>query len=139
MRAALVLAALLLAAPAQAKPWECVLWPKSCQAPVSSPLPVPEPPAALPAPIQVAPPVAPVKHAKPHPKAKPHPRIKSKFAKPKRKAVDNSGPDLPWPCWMVRLRAGGRSNAELAAEGRSQGIKLTAKQERQALACLGRA
>ncbi len=53
-------------------------------------------------------------------------------------AQNNAGPNLPWPCWMVRLGAGGKTNAELAAEGKSRGIKLSKKQERQALACLGR-
>lgn len=139
MRAVLAIAAALVVVPAQGASINCVLWPKTCPAGVVAPVepapvqpqPLPLPAAAPPAPVIIVAPRA-------RPAAKPALRIKSKFAKPKRKAVDNSGPDLPWPCWQVRLGAGGRSNAELAAEGRSRGIKLTPKQERQALACLGR-
>lgn len=57
----------------------------------------------------------------------------------------DAGSDLPWPCWMVRMntprdKKTGEflSNAELAAIGRKKGVKLTRKQEQQALACLGR-
>jgi hypothetical protein len=48
----------------------------------------------------------------------------------------NSGPDLPWPCWTVKMHAAGKSEAQLRAEGRAAGIKLTLKQEKQAKACL---
>jgi hypothetical protein len=48
----------------------------------------------------------------------------------------NNGPDLPWPCWVVKAHAAGKSEAQLRAEGRAAGIKLTPKQEAQARACL---
>jgi hypothetical protein len=48
----------------------------------------------------------------------------------------NSGPDLPWPCWTVKMHAAGKSEAQLRAEGRAAGIKLSRKQEAQARACL---
>ena len=58
--------------------------------------------------------------------------------KPKRKRVDNSGPDLPWPCWMVRLNAKGKTCGDMAAEGKRRGISLTPKQLHQAAVCIGR-
>jgi hypothetical protein len=48
----------------------------------------------------------------------------------------SGGPDLPWPCWVVKAHAAGKSEAQLRAEGRAAGIKLTPKQEMQAKACL---
>ena len=48
----------------------------------------------------------------------------------------DNGPDLPWPCWVVKAHAAGKSEAQLRAQGRAAGIKLTPKQEAQARACL---
>lgn len=48
----------------------------------------------------------------------------------------SGGPDLPWPCWIVKAHAAGKSEKQLRAEGRAAGIKLTPKQEAQAKACL---
>jgi hypothetical protein len=94
----------------------------------------PPPPAATkPPPARTTPTAA--------PKAKP---IRSNFIKPlragKRKAaaIDASGPDLPWPCWTVRLRASGMTCDQLKAEGASRGTQLSRKQQRQALVCLGK-
>jgi hypothetical protein len=115
----------------------CRLWPSKCAQP---PVPIPEPAPAIIRP----PPERPVVTQRAPPsavKAKPVRKVqkwKPAPAAKRRAAADNSGPDLPWPCWMVRMRAGGKTNAELAAEGKSRGIKLSRKQERQALACLGR-
>ena len=50
--------------------------------------------------------------------------------------TEDTGPDLPWPCWMVRMHAQGKSPAQLKAEGEARGIKLSRKQERQAIACI---
>lgn len=53
MRTALILAAMLVAVPAQAKPWNCVLWPKQCAEPVpveAAPVPAPRPVEAPPEP-----------------------------------------------------------------------------------------
>lgn len=101
----------------------------------------PEPvPPVLEHPIvpQLAPPVVPV----PRPVVRPPrerartPVTPSRRMQPRRAA--DEGPDLPWPCWMVRMRAGGKSDAEMRKMGRDNNVKLSAKQERQALACLGR-
>jgi hypothetical protein len=60
-------------------------------------------------------------------------------AKPvKQPAPRAAGPDLPYPCWLVRLHAGGKTQAQLDALARQHGVKLTPKQERQALACLNK-
>lgn len=124
MRAALILVTIIFSSslvgikitvPAHAKPWQCVLWPKSCQVP--DPLPAPEPPAAQ-QPSQAAPPVV------PKPTAKSHPRIKSKFAKPKRKAA------LPSWCKQVPSWA---SVAQMQSEATKRGHVLTSQ---QAQACL---
>lgn len=56
----------------------------------------------------------------------------------------DAGPDLPWPCWLVKAQtpkdANGNflPNRELREIGRKKGVRLTRKQERQAAACLGR-
>lgn len=150
MRIPLAIAVALLTAPAYAKPLECVLWPRSqvCRslpAPevIFVPVPAPAPPPVSAPPPAVTPqPPAAVPLPTPRPKAKP---VRSNFIKPlkaaKRKAAaidNNSGPDLPWSCWMVRLRASGMTCAQLKAEGASRGTKLSRKQERQALVCLGK-
>lgn len=44
MRTAIILAAVLVAVPAHAKPWQCVLWPKTCL-PEAVPVPTPRPAA----------------------------------------------------------------------------------------------
>lgn len=111
-------------APAPAVPPAAVAPP-----PLPPPLPVrpvverpPLPTIAAPAPIMVERP------AKQRPKPKPKPKA------PQR--VDDAGPDLPWPCWMVRMHAAGKTRKQLEDEGRERGIKLTPKQTRQAIACL---
>lgn len=48
----------------------------------------------------------------------------------------DAGPDLPWPCVVVRLRACGKSTVEMRKLGRENNVKLSPKQERQARACL---
>jgi hypothetical protein len=67
------------------------------------------------------------------PKKKPGKATGSPAVQPK---PQDSGPDLPWPCWVVKMHAAGKSEAQLRAEGRAAGIKLTRKQEMQAKACL---
>ncbi|MDQ2083189.1 hypothetical protein RA307_23645 [Xanthobacteraceae bacterium Astr-EGSB] len=57
-------------------------------------------------------------------------------ARPKPKARRDDGPDLPWPCWTIRLYAAGKTTAELEQLGRDRGVALTPKQRRQARACL---
>lgn len=102
MRAALILAALLITIPAHAKTWQCWAYPKTCQAPAAvEALPVAPPVAPVDvAPVAVAPLPAPRPAAKRAPgvvtplpsKVK---RVKSKFAKPKRKAA------VEWWCSYV--------------------------------------
>jgi hypothetical protein len=70
---------------------------------------------------------------KAQPKKKPGKATGSPAGQPK---PQNSGLDLPWPCWVVKMHAAGKSEAQLRAEGRAAGIKLTLKQEKQAKACL---
>lgn len=122
--------------------------PPTPQAPAAPPQAVPAPPETpaarprwpLPRIDSTAPPpprAAPVVVRTP-PKAKPRVKTKAVPTKPRRKRVDNSGPDLGWPCWMVRLRAGNKSCGELAAEGKRLGIRLSFKQLHQAATCIGR-
>lgn len=150
---ALIIAAALLALPctAQGKSLDCVLWPRSAACQPAPPAPVPAspvPPVRSPVVAPKAPSPAPtVDTGRPMPKgpvvakAKPKPKpkaAKSKRVKPTAKRVADDGPDLPWPCWQVKLGALGKSEAQLKAEGTARGIKLTPKQERQAKACLGK-
>lgn len=89
----------------------------------SAPVPHIEPPVTLP-PITVT---RPKQH-----QPKPRPR------RPKVAAVlDDSGPDLPWPCWMIRFYSSGKTDAELEAMRVANGVPpLSPKQLRQAKACL---
>jgi hypothetical protein len=143
---AVLMAAMLAAAPAlaQGKPLNCVLWPRTCDQPSVALPPAVTPPAFTPEPESVpVPPPAPARRAPPPARRKPVPNKSVAKAPPhppaaKAPVCSSAGPDLPWPCWMVRMQSGGKSNAQLAAEGRARGIKLSCKQERQALACLGR-
>ncbi|MCC6775616.1 MAG: hypothetical protein IT537_03110 [Hyphomicrobiales bacterium] len=57
-------------------------------------------------------------------------------ARPQPRADD--GPDLPYPCWQVRLFSAGKTRAQLEAAGKEHGVTLSAKQRKQAAACLGR-
>jgi hypothetical protein len=130
----LAISALLVAVPAQAKPWQCVLWPKTCPAPVSAPA-NPEPPLSQPAPIQPAPPITGIKNTletppRPTVKVAPKPpkRIKSNFAKPKRKVVA-----LPW--WCARIPKG-TTIAQIEDAAPTFGVTLTPENRRQAWACL---
>src|SRR6185295_20308781 len=95
----------------------------------------------------------PLPRARPRPKAEPEaampprpeaqsetrpaPKPRPPAPKPARKTPkSDDGPDLPWPCWLVRLHAAGKTVAQLEAEGRANNIVLTPKQRRQAQACL---
>lgn len=103
------------------------LWPPKPQPPtVAAPEQKSEPVAIMPA--NNAPAAAAVETAVPEPRPKPKPRPKTKTA------VDD-GPDLPWPCWQVRLYALGKTEAELTALEWRHGVALSAKQRRQAVAC----
>lgn len=117
----------------------CHLYPSRC---VPVPLPPERPAVAEPAPPLASPetpapslpPAAkrstlPPKPVKPKPAPKPRPTVR---VVPK----DEAGADLPWPCWMVRSQAAGKSDAELRALARANNVNLTPKQERQARACL---
>lgn len=64
----------------------------------------------------------------------PAPKPKARPKASQKTSVDD-GPDLPWPCWQVRLYATGRTEAELTAMEWRNGVMLSAKQRRQALAC----
>jgi hypothetical protein len=94
------------------------------------PAPPPLPPSSAPPKTEPPPQVDP-------PKAGPRPVVKPKQKRrPKPVAVDE-GPDLPWPCWIVRLYAIGRSEAELGAIRIANGVPLlTPKQRLQAQECL---
>jgi hypothetical protein len=106
----------------QFKRW---LWPPPAPPPPPPPAPPKtEPPPRLEIPVEV-PRVAPRPVGKPKPRRRPRP------------AAIDEGPDLPWPCWLVRLHAFGRSEAELEAMRIANGVApLTPKQRRQAQACL---
>jgi outer membrane biosynthesis protein TonB len=113
----------------QFKRW---LWPPPAPLPPPPPPPAPPlpPPKTEPPPPRVEIPVE-VPRVAPRPAAKPKPR-----RRPRPAAVDE-GPDLPWPCWLVRLHAFGKSEAELEAMRIANGVApLTPKQRRQAQACL---
>lgn len=157
MRAALVIALVLAPSIAHASLLDtvyCRLKPRSeaCRPP--APLPpvkaAPAPKATAPAPVPKADPIRrmpsgpiAVKAAKPAAKVT---KRQSKVTKPQQKVtrtrpakqVADEGPDLPWPCWMVRLNAAGKTPAELRAEGKRRGIAASRKQCLQAQVCLGR-
>jgi hypothetical protein len=108
------------------------LWPHQ-----DVPLPRPRPAQEVALPPAVPPPSAQAQpETKPAPSPQPQPATASKPARRMTKRPDDGGPDLPWPCWMVRLHAAGKTPAQLEAEGRKNGITLTPKQRRQAQACL---
>jgi hypothetical protein len=114
----------------QFKRW---LWPVPLPPPTIEPPPsppAPPPPKTEPPPPRVEMPVD-VPRVTPRPIGKPKPK-----RRPKPVAVDE-GPDLPWPCWIVRLYATGRSEAELEAIRIANGVPpLSPKQRRQAQECL---
>ncbi len=159
---ALAAALVLLATPADAASFQnyvdwahCRLYPshERCRPPLPAPMPIPAPaepvqapvPPPLPAPVVIAPPPVAVPAAPPVAApavVRPH-KVKRQKAKPKwtpppKRKRSDAGPDLPWPCWQVRLGALGKSCADLRAEGQRRGISLTPKQLRQAAACIGR-
>lgn len=123
----------------------CRLYPSKCQKPETpaieqpappveiAPEPAPEPKPVLKTPV--APPVKVERKAEP---ARPRAKFKPVERKPRPAAKRNSevGPNLPYPCWLVRMHASGKSEADLRAMGRANGITLSAKQERQARKCL---
>jgi len=120
------------------------LWPKKpVPLPVPAPLPKVEPPPVVvpppvieqpPPPPRAEPPKVELPDVKPQP---PPPRPKVKKRKPKAAVIDDSGPDLPWPCWVVRWHAAGKCDAELEAMRIANGIPpLSPKQRRQAEACM---
>lgn len=92
---------------------------------VEAPKPIVDPVVPMPRPV-----------VRPKPERAKTPITASRRMQPRQKA--DEGPDLPWPCWLVRERAGGKSDAELRKMGRENNVKLSRKQERQALECLGR-
>lgn len=98
------------------------------------PVRAPEQYSALPAPPRLEPSVMlpPITVVRPKPpQAKPRPR------RPKVAVVDDSGPDLPWLCWMIRFYSSGKTDAELEAMRVANGVPpLSPKQLRQAKACL---
>lgn len=137
MRASALIILVLAASPVEAKPWQCVLWPKTCQMDEAIPAPpepvqtapVPPPPIPPPPPA-VAPPPAPAPRVMPPaPKIAAPKRIKSNFAKPKRKTVTVQA---SWcakvPSWATL------SMIEAAASTR--GVTMTEGQRQQALKCL---
>ncbi len=106
----------------------CKLYPSQCVVPLPPERPVidqPAPPVATPAVVAPAPQP---KAAKPRLKPKPSPAV--------RRAPKETGPDLPYPCWVVRWHAKGKTPAQMDAMAKANGVKLTPKQERQARACL---
>jgi hypothetical protein len=111
----------------QFKRW---LWP----VPPPLPPPPPAPPKTEPPPPPPrveTPPKVDLPRVAPRPVAKPKPK-----RRPKPVAVEE-GPDLPWPCWLVRLHAFGKSDAELEGMRIANGVPpLTPKQRRQAQECL---
>lgn len=147
MKAALILAAVLASLPAHAKPWQCVLYPRTCDVLIPVPVPAPPeirpepPPVFVPAPVPLPPVVvqpAPAV-AKPHhkPAAKP---VKSKFKKVKKRytaAELSAMPGLPWywPCSKIRENAAGKTKAQLIAEGRARNISLNPRQIQQVCDC----
>jgi hypothetical protein len=57
--------------------------------------------------------------------------------RPRKPMLIDEGPDLPWPCWLVRSYAAGKTEAELEAMRVANGVApLSPKQRRQAQACL---
>jgi len=56
--------------------------------------------------------------------------------KRKNPITEGGGPDLPYPCWMVRWYASMYSGDQLEQMGRANGITLSPKQRRQAVACI---
>lgn len=134
MRALIIAGALLLAVPAQAASWQCVLWPSACKVqvpaepePVLPPIasePVLPPPAA--APVPAPPPIVSVRPPAPKPTAKPRPRIKAKFAKPKRAAV---------PSWC-RYVPPGTTMKRIEDEAEARGKVMSASHRQQAKACI---
>lgn len=108
------------------------LWPHRRRA---APLPPQRPPEPQPPPVVVLPDPPPVVALPPRPPVERwRAPARSRAARPAR--VDDGGPDMPYPCWIVRAHAAGKSRAELEAMGRANGITLSAKQRRQAAACL---
>lgn len=128
MRATALIVLALAASPVEARPWQCVLWPNTCQMDQPPPEAAPAPVQAAPIPEVVAPPatVARVK-ARP-PVAKPRPRIRSKWVKPRRKQV-------AVPSWCSRVPKG-TTMAQIEAAAPAWGVTLTPASRRQAEACL---
>ena len=116
------------------------LWPsKPVPLPVPAPLPKVEPPPVVVPPPVIEPPPKPEPPKVELPEVKPQPPPARPKAKPKPrrpKVAKDEGPDLPWPCWLVRLHAAGKTDAELEAMRRVNNVTLTPKQIRQAQACL---
>lgn len=139
MRSVLAIVLAVAASPVEARPWQCVLWPNTCQldqppAPPepSLPPPVPVQPAPLPVPVPApAPPpvVARPPAARPPAKAAPAKRIKSTWAKPKRKPA-------AMPAWCARVPAGTPLWMVKSAAIRELKRPLTDAEIGQAQACL---
>lgn len=130
MKAALILALVLVITPAQAKPWMCVLWPKQCIEPTAAPEPAPPPAVVQPA------------AAKPHPKAKPLPRVIRPKYKPAPARARHAAVAMPswWSCKKAREKVAGKSRSEieaLRAWGQAFGYTLSKEQEAVAKRCVG--
>lgn len=147
MKAALTIVIALAASPVEARPWQCVLWPNTCQmdqppsesVPLPVPVPVERPPIVPPTEPTVAPAPAraplvvhraPKAAAKPVPakKATPPKRIKSKFAKSKRRVATD-------PSWCSRVPSWA-SLEMIEAAATARGIAMTERQRQQARDCL---
>ena len=149
MRWIAVALVLSMAVPAQGEPIQQLkkwLWPH--QAPPAASRSAPSLPQAVLTPSE-SPPETPPVASREQPQVTPEltqsyraPRSDNKLVtKPRKRPsirvrTEDTGPDLPWPCWMVRMHAQGKSPAQLKAEGEARGIKLSRKQERQAIACI---
>lgn len=104
-----------------------------------APEPAPDPKPLVKTPVAPSVKAAPERKAEPaRPRAKFKPVERKKPTKTPTKlpTKSESGPDLPYPCWLVRFHAAGKSDADLRAMGKANGITLTPKQERQARNCL---
>lgn len=106
------------------------LWPQRVVVPVPAPKAPPiEVAPKVEVPPAIAPPIDPRVFVAPPapPKIKPKPKAKPKI---------DDGPNLPYPCWLVRLHAAGKTDAQLEAIRVANGVTLTPKQTRQAQECL---
>lgn len=72
-------------------------------------------------------------------RAQPAPRRVRAVPTPQRQRAPQaaeSSAGRSWPCWLVRMHAAGKTEAQLEAMGRERGIRPTPRQIRDAKACL---